>query len=323
MTYPIIEDKVYKRETQEQLIDVTVSKMWDFINRDSNNIIIKNRAKTLKRNTVDETIKATFDYLVSSVPYCLDPQDMEQLTAPIHYESKYQYCGDCDDMVMYLGALLLANNIKVRIKVLAWRRDDFTHVVLEAWNNYRWLDLDGTMNFLGYDVIRQKINKLPNKPIYTQYLKSKIYENPMELKIRTLSDSPGIFNSLNDCGCSHSTLNDCGCSKCKKKRELDNNNYNINIIPIGNSLDWYNKQTSNPNTNVTNKNTNLDQDKEIVKRIVEKQKNDEIQHEIVRNDNIEVETQKVDFVPKVKKMIEIPVTQIRTKNGQTYTYEIY
>lgn len=197
-----------------KIIDEIVKRMFNFINRDRLDEIVISKAKTLQGSTPDETIKNVFDFVKKNVPYKSDPNDRERLTAPIHFIQRNQIGGDCDDMVMLINALLESVGIRTKIKVVAWRRKEFTHVVSEAYNGNRWIELDATMNGnSGYDVKFRMPQGIPK-------VKYKLYENPkMEMKIETLSDK--IPSSS-------------GCSNCKKK--ATNENINVNIIPIGNSL---------------------------------------------------------------------------------------
>lgn len=202
------------KESHVEIIDEIVKSMWEFINRDRLDEIIISKANTLRGKTNDETIRNVFDYVKKNVPYKSDPDDRERLTAPIHFIQRNQVGGDCDDMVMLINALLESLGIKTQIKVVAWRRPEFTHVVSEAWNGNRWIELDATMiNKSGYDVKFRMPQGIPK-------IKYKTYENPMEMKIEKLSDQVPSSS---------------GCNSCKK-RKATNENINVNIIPIGNSL---------------------------------------------------------------------------------------
>lgn len=201
-----------KKETHEKIIDEIVKQMWNFVNRDRLDEIIISKAKELQGRNPDETIKKVYRWIKTNVPYKSDPDDRERLTAPIHFVQRNQIGGDCDDMVMLLNALLESLGIKTRIKVVAWRKPEFTHVVSEAYNGNRWIELDPTMVAnTGYDVKFRMPQGIPK-------VKYKTYENPMEMKIEKLSDQ----------------IPSTGCRSCKKKPV--NENINVNIIPIGNTL---------------------------------------------------------------------------------------
>lgn len=178
-------------------IDQTVAEMWRLINRDTSNRTVRKYASDLLKTTSEDTIKATFDYVWKKVPYVSDPETAEQLTAPIHLLTGEKVGEDCDGMVMLLATLLLINKIEVRIRTIAWRVYQFTHVVLDAKLNGEWIGLDATRKSSGYNF---KMNTI----------REKIYNNPMA-KLITLED-----RISSNCGC--------------KKRPQ-----NQNIINIGNT----------------------------------------------------------------------------------------
>jgi hypothetical protein len=246
MTYkPIIykEDTATAR-THDGVIDTIVSKMWKLINRDYQDPIIINKAITLKGNDKNATIRKVYDWVVANVPYKNDPEGVERLTAPIHFVQRNQIGGDCDDMVMIIAALLSALGIKTRIKVISWRKKEFTHVTLEANNGSNWIELDDTMGMGGYNVKRLKTGKLNNKnPLVIN--RDKIYMNPVSLKVQTLEDNPEIYRQAGLSGCCGGGMSDnyrsdckCGgrCNKCRSKNKAENQNINVNPILIGNDI---------------------------------------------------------------------------------------
>lgn len=253
MTYKPI---TYKEEfatgkNHDQVIDTIVSKMWKLINRDYQDPIITNLAKTLKGNTTEQTIRNVYNWVVKNVPYKNDPDGMERLTAPIHFVQRNQIGGDCDDMVMILSALLNALGIKTRIKVISWRKKEFTHVVLEVYNGSKWFELDATMGMGGYDVKRMKTGKLQDKNPLT-INRDKVYMNPVRLKVQTLEDNPDIYKQAGLSGCcgggvSDNYLSDCKCggrcNKCRKNKP-ENQNINVNPILIGNDIKHFFKKMS-------------------------------------------------------------------------------
>lgn len=178
-------------------IDQTVSEMWRLINRDVKNPLVARKAKELAGKNQSTTAKNIFNYVWKNHPYKSDPEDAEQLTAPVNMLNGEKIGEDCDGLVMLLVCLLLAAGIDSRIKVVAWRRHDYTHVVAEANINSNWATLDPTFKASGfgqtYKIIRQKI-----------------YGNPMGTLI-TLEDKPPC--------------------RCRGKQPT-----NQNIINIGNEL---------------------------------------------------------------------------------------
>lgn len=204
-----MEKHVQEIGSGDAAIDKTVSEMWRLINRDTKAPEIKAQAKKLKAETNIETIKNTFNYVWKNFPYKSDPAGYEQLTAPVHMINGNNPREDCDGLVMLLITLLQANNIPARIKVIAWRKNDYTHVICEAKHGSYWMPLDPTRKTDGFGNQVRKV------------IREKRYSNPMEMI--TLEDNfvPGSSGS-----------GGCGCKK-KNRKDADN----VNIINIGNSAD--------------------------------------------------------------------------------------
>ncbi len=180
-------------------IDETIAKMWDLILRDAKNAKLKSIAKSLIANNDTATAKNIFDYVRKNFLYRSDPPGIEHFTAPIHLiEKRFSKYLDCDDLVGILTALALAAGIPARIKTIAWRRYEFTHVIAEFLLNGFWLPIDAVRSD-GFGNTHKKI------------IRTKIYDNPMGTLI-TLEDGP------------------C-CTGSRRRRNSDNQN----IIMIGNS----------------------------------------------------------------------------------------
>lgn len=198
--------KVIKQIADGDLgIDQTVAEMWRLVNRDVNNENIKKLVSELKKENKEQTAKNIFNYVWKNHKYKQDPIDAEQITAPLQMINGENPNEDCDGLVTLLVCLLLAAGIEARIKVIAWRRYEFTHVVAEAKINGNWIILDPTFKSVGWGNTH-KIIRFKN------------YENPMG-KLITLEDAPN----------------------CCKKRKGDL--VNMNNIVIGNELiDYFNTQ---------------------------------------------------------------------------------
>src|SRR5690606_29229151 len=134
----------------DYVTDKIVESMWRLSNRDSKDPAIKKRASSLKGKNTKQTILNAYNYVVKKVPYVKDPEGYEQITAPIHLESGKKKGGDCDCQVTFLSSLLTALGIKNRIKTIAWRMEQFTHVVLEAFTGSDWIVLDPTRGKSGF-----------------------------------------------------------------------------------------------------------------------------------------------------------------------------
>lgn len=194
-------------------INAIVHAMWELVNQDYTHIDINNIAKTLRGNTNYETIKNTFNYVVDNYKYKSDPPDREHLSAPRHIVNKRNKYQDCDELVILLCALLKANSIPCAMMTIAWRVDEYTHVVALASYNSSWVILDPTKGRSGFGGTVEPIASNP------EFWKLKNYGDPM-----------GKMAVLNDCGCRN------GSGKAKS----DANNININI---GNSQYDYDNLT--------------------------------------------------------------------------------
>lgn len=86
---------------------------------------------------------ALFEFVRDRITYRRDPVDVERV-------QDVRRClesgvGDCDDKAVMLGALLAAIGIKPRFGLLSNKRDDFSHVFIEASiPGTGWITLDPT-----------------------------------------------------------------------------------------------------------------------------------------------------------------------------------
>lgn len=111
-------------------IDETVARMIHLARRDSRSTVVKGIAKKFKRGADTERIRQAFMAVLTLVPYRHDPPNYEMVTAPKYLLGGAWHGGDCDDQTAALASLLLAMGFRVWIKVIAWRRYEFTHVYL-------------------------------------------------------------------------------------------------------------------------------------------------------------------------------------------------
>lgn len=187
----------------DRAINKTVKNMWRLINRDKSSPIVLSKAKELRGKTTLQTIKNVYRYVANNFDYKSDPPGVEHFTAPKHLiAGRFKKYLDCDDMVGILAALLLANDIPVQLKTIAWRRFDYTHIILLAKYKNMWIPLDPVQGNSGFG---DQIKKV---------IREKKYRNPMG-KLVTLED-----------GC---------CGGSSRSRRGSGANTNTNVIMIGNS----------------------------------------------------------------------------------------
>lgn len=183
-------------------IDTTVQKpMCEFIAQDSEHPCIVALARRLKAGarTTQEAIYNAFAHVVRTIRYKNDPVDYEFVQAPkyllgceVPYPG-YRQEGDCDCMTTALGAILAAMGIEPLIRVVAWRKKDYTHVNARVQlPSGETLALDPVMKREGFG--REKHARF----------REKVYRCPMK-KNRALSD--GNERGLSGCGCGGR----CGC----------------------------------------------------------------------------------------------------------------
>lgn len=211
------------RLTHDGLITDIVKELIRLDLRDRKHPLVQSTAKKLKRNSEIETIRAAFDYVVRLVPYKSDPPDREHIVAPIHLIAGNVVGEDCESMVLLLSTLLNVLGIETKYTVLAWRKRQFTHVILKAKTKNGWIELDPTQGSKGFG------HSIPPDKI----IRSKDYGVPkMEMKVQTLED-----RYLSDCGCSQA-LSDCGgkCGCGGKCKGGSSKPTNQNIINIGNEV---------------------------------------------------------------------------------------
>lgn len=168
----------------EKGIDQTIKEMWRLVNRDAKDNYVREIASSLKKDNAHDTARAVFDYVWKNYPYQSDPENVEHFTAPVYLLKKeFTKHLDCDDLVGIIAALMLANGIPVRFKTIQWRRNDYTHVVIDYYADGYWIVLDPVKKSDGFG--NQITKALPGVTF-----KQKIYENPMG-KLVTLEDCNG------------------------------------------------------------------------------------------------------------------------------------
>lgn len=177
-------------------IDTTVQKpMCEFIAQDSEHPCIVALARRLKAGarTTQEAIYNAFAHVVRTIRYKNDPPQYEFVQAPkyllgceVPYPG-YRQEGDCDCMTTALGAILAAMGIEPLIRVVAWRKRDYTHVNARVQlPSGEMLALDPVMKRDGFGGEKHA------------RFREKVYRCPMK-KNQAFSD--GNERGLSGCGC--------------------------------------------------------------------------------------------------------------------------
>ena len=140
-------------------IDETVARMIHLARRDARSAAVKRLAARLKKGTDVDRVRQAFQAVVEMVPYRHDPPNYELVIAPKYLLGGKWHGGDCDDQTTALASLLLAMGIRTWIKVIAWRRQEFTHVYLlaEIASQGIAIPLDTVMGHSGFGMEKQPL----------------------------------------------------------------------------------------------------------------------------------------------------------------------
>jgi hypothetical protein len=84
--------------------------------------------------------EALYNWVRSNIRFTKDPVDKETLYPPS--EMLQIRSGDCDDISMLLGALLMAVGYPARLMTVAANGDEFSHVYVEGQINGQWIPMD-------------------------------------------------------------------------------------------------------------------------------------------------------------------------------------
>lgn len=137
---PLVEKEI---GTGDAAAKTTVRDMCRLAARDSAHPLVRSLAQRLKKGKSDrEAVRSALEHVVKAVPYKSDPVGVEWVVAPIYslglvkptgeVAKRFRKGGDCDDQATALGALLLAMGYRAKMKIIAWRIHDYTHVYVVA-----------------------------------------------------------------------------------------------------------------------------------------------------------------------------------------------
>ena len=84
--------------------------------------------------------QALYNWVRANIRFTKDPVDKETLYPPS--EMLQIRSGDCDDISMLLGALLMAVGYPARLMTVAANGDEFSHVYVEGQINGQWIPMD-------------------------------------------------------------------------------------------------------------------------------------------------------------------------------------
>ncbi|HVZ39934.1 MAG TPA: hypothetical protein VHI13_11700 [Candidatus Kapabacteria bacterium] len=172
--------------------------------RDSRNRCVRAIARELKgaARSDEEAVRLAFDHVVRTIPYRPDPKRYELVVAPVYtlgcrkpYPG-YTPHGDCDCQSTALASLLFAMGYRPVIRVVAWRKPDYTHVNLQVTlPDGQTIPLDTVMKSSGFGRQKPAVYRehLYRCPMVVRALADDVA--PQEPASRTLGGKPG------GCGC--------------------------------------------------------------------------------------------------------------------------
>jgi hypothetical protein len=228
----------------DSAVAITVKDMCRLAGRDARNPKIRALASTLADGKTSlQAARAAFEHVVRSIRYVSDPDGIEKIVAPIYLLSlvrPYQPYGDCDDMCLALGSLLLAMGHGVKFRVLAHRVDDYTHVNTVAIVDGRDVPLDPVMGMAGWN--NQKWNVRREK--YTE----------CSMKQLSLEDGPMIGGRpLGSLACETCGKRKCRCGRrrgcCPQNANDHNAPVNVNVITNSGAIDTYSENQMDQSRN--------------------------------------------------------------------------
>jgi hypothetical protein len=128
--------------------DATVEKIFHLVRQDLLNPELRlfatdilNRAGTRSKAHLAE-VRALFRYVGHNIRYQKDPVGIETVQAPL--VTLKIGAGDCDDLSGLLIGLALSIGVSIRVRVVGYSKDDFTHIWPEFFVEGKWWPADAT-----------------------------------------------------------------------------------------------------------------------------------------------------------------------------------
>ena len=109
-------------------------------------------APTLKRNTIEATCKAIYDFVYNHVQYKLDKRGLEQLRRPARSWAERRTGVDCDCMSIFVSSILTNLKIPHSFRITRYSADHWQHVyVIVPDNNGGYINIDAVVSPFGYE----------------------------------------------------------------------------------------------------------------------------------------------------------------------------
>src|SRR5271155_3020216 len=122
----------------------TIDQMRSLVNEALTDPSILRQAKNIVRSVpaFDDysEAQALYNWVRANIRFTKDPVDKETLYPPS--EMLQIRSGDCDDISMLLGTLLMAVGYPARLMTVAANGDEFSHVYVEGQINGQWIPMD-------------------------------------------------------------------------------------------------------------------------------------------------------------------------------------
>ena len=141
-------------------------------------------APTLKRNTIEATCKAIYDFVYNHVQYKLDKRGLEQLRRPARSWAERRTGVDCDCMSIFVSSILTNLQIPHSFRITKYSADSWQHVyvIVPLHDSRKYCVVDGVLSEFNYE------KTYTDKMDYTMNLKG--------INVAVLSGVPG--NDLHD-----------------------------------------------------------------------------------------------------------------------------
>lgn len=131
-------------------VEQTINEMRGLVDEALRDAVVLRQARDIVRSVpafddVSET-QALYNWVRQHVRFTKDPVNKETLMKPgdlVRWIQKNgSGSGDCDDISMLLGTLLMAVGYQARLMTVAAGGDEFSHVYVEGEVNGQWLPMD-------------------------------------------------------------------------------------------------------------------------------------------------------------------------------------
>jgi len=194
----------------------TIQEMRGLVDQALRDPSILRTAKDIVRGVpaFDDTseAQALYNWVRANIRFTKDPVNKETLYPPS--ELLAIRSGDCDDISMLLGTLLMAVGYPARLMTVAANGDEFSHVYVEGQINGQWIPMDPARSDSQFGVAPPQFTRarwwslsdnsqgdvpglLGNYPRFTSHVSGMgAYHHVRPLSVRTMGRVPGRHRTM-------------------------------------------------------------------------------------------------------------------------------